>query len=196
MPLESRRPSTSRRSSQAINCAVADRQAPTGIQVEGTVTNQGKGTTMTRPRHIAIVVIAAAITLGAGNTAQASPRVGIGVAISPHVGIGVMIGTPTRPIVMAPPHREVVVRPHRRRFVHLGPPRPAPVIVAPPVMEPVIIPSTPPYGVDTVTVWVRNSNGSQTSVRLTRRGSCYFGPRGECYTSLPTNEQLRVVYGF
>lgn len=72
------------------------------------------------------------------------------------------------------------------------------MIVPAPVARPVIIPSPPAprIEVDSVTVWVMNSNGSRTSVKLTRRGSYYFGPRGECYTSLPTNEQLRVVYGF
>jgi hypothetical protein len=48
----------------------------------------------------------------------------------------------------------------------------------------------------TVTVWITNSNGSTTSVRLTRQGPWYIGPRGEYYAQMPTNEQLRVVYGF
>jgi hypothetical protein len=43
---------------------------------------------------------------------------------------------------------------------------------------------------------VTNSNGSRTSVVLTRNGSWYVGPRGEYYSEIPTNEQLRVVYGF
>jgi len=45
------------------------------------------------------------------------------------------------------------------------------------------------------TVWVTNTNGSQTSVRLTKDGSGYIGPRGERYATKPTEEQLKS-YGF
>ena len=48
----------------------------------------------------------------------------------------------------------------------------------------------------TVTVWITNSNGSQTSVNLRRSGPGFVGPRNEWYPSMPTNEQLRIVYGF
>ena len=47
-----------------------------------------------------------------------------------------------------------------------------------------------------VTVWVTNSNGSQRPVRLRRDGPGYIGPRGERYPSTPSQEQLRMVYGF
>jgi len=47
-----------------------------------------------------------------------------------------------------------------------------------------------------VTVNVTNSNGSITPVRLTKQGVGYVGPRGEYYSSLPTPEQLKPVYGF
>jgi hypothetical protein len=76
-------------------------------------------------------------------------------------------------------------------------PSPRVVVVPPPVVEPVIV--TPPIiePVSTViTVWITNSNGSMTSIQLTREGPWYRGPRGEYYTSIPTNEQLRAVYGF
>jgi hypothetical protein len=49
---------------------------------------------------------------------------------------------------------------------------------------------------DTVTIWITNSNGSQNSVRLRKDGPGYIGPRGERYPSLPTEDQLRSVYGF
>jgi hypothetical protein len=62
-----------------------------------------------------------------------------------------------------------------------------PVIVRPPLIAPEPI---------TITVWITNSNGSMTSIQLTREGSWYRGPRGEYYTSIPTNEQLRIAYGF
>jgi hypothetical protein len=48
----------------------------------------------------------------------------------------------------------------------------------------------------TVTVWITNSNGSQTSVNLRRSGPGFVGPRGEWYPGMPTEEQLRMVYGF
>jgi hypothetical protein len=48
----------------------------------------------------------------------------------------------------------------------------------------------------TVTVWITNSNGSLTSVKLHRSGPGFVGPRGEYYPDMPTKEQLRIVYGF
>lgn len=47
-----------------------------------------------------------------------------------------------------------------------------------------------------VTVWITNSNGSKIPVRLTRSGPNYVGPRGEIYQTMPTEEQLKMVYGF
>lgn len=52
------------------------------------------------------------------------------------------------------------------------------------------------YEYNTVTVWITNSNGSQIPVRLVREGPAYIGPRGERYPSMPTEAQLRQVYGF
>ena len=49
---------------------------------------------------------------------------------------------------------------------------------------------------NTVIINVNNSNGSITPVTLTRQGNIYVGPKGEQYTTLPTEEQLRKVYGF
>ena len=47
-----------------------------------------------------------------------------------------------------------------------------------------------------VTVNVRNSNGSISRVRLRKEGIGYVGTRGEYYDRLPTEDQLRPVYGF
>lgn len=47
-----------------------------------------------------------------------------------------------------------------------------------------------------VPVWITNSNGSKIEVRLTRDGPGFRGPRGEYYTTMPTEEQLKQVYGF
>ncbi len=49
---------------------------------------------------------------------------------------------------------------------------------------------------NTVTVNVTNSNGSVTPVKLKKQGVGYVGPKGEYYDKLPTEEQLRPVYGF
>ncbi len=47
-----------------------------------------------------------------------------------------------------------------------------------------------------VTVNIRNSNGSISQVRLRREGVGYVGTRNEYYDHLPTQEELRPVYGF
>ena len=49
---------------------------------------------------------------------------------------------------------------------------------------------------NTVIINVHNSNGSITPITLTRQGNIYVGPKGEQYTALPTEEQLKTVYGF
>jgi hypothetical protein len=171
--------------------------------------DQGKGTTMTRQRILlAMLVIGVVLSLTAGLRADtkviishAGPRAG--------VGFGAWIGGPiVAPGCHPPVHRHVVVgSPWRHRFVRIGPPvvvRPPFVRVAhPPVVRhvvveppPVVIRTPAPVEESVVTVWITNSNGSRTSVRLTRDGPWYVGPRGEYYTEIPTNEQLRVVYGF
>jgi len=48
----------------------------------------------------------------------------------------------------------------------------------------------------TVMVKVINSNGSVIQVPLRKQGVGYVGPRGEYYGKLPTEDQLRPVYGF
>ena len=126
-----------------------------------------------------------------------------GVVIAPRVGLGVWIGArpdrhvPARPMV-------TITRPWRNRFTRLGPPRPragvghhparrhGTVNCRPGVMH------RPPTVMErgSITVWVTNSNGSRTSVRLSRRGHGYVGPRGEYYHEMPTNRQLRMAYGF
>jgi hypothetical protein len=49
---------------------------------------------------------------------------------------------------------------------------------------------------DSVTVNMTNSNGSISQVRLKKYGVGYIGTRGEYYPKLPTEDQLRPVYGF
>ena len=46
------------------------------------------------------------------------------------------------------------------------------------------------------TDYITNSNGSMIPVRLRKSGPDYIGPKGELYRGLPTEDQLRPVYGF
>jgi len=50
--------------------------------------------------------------------------------------------------------------------------------------------------INTVMVNVTNSNGSVVQVALRKHGVGYVGTRGEYYNTLPTEDQLRPVYGF
>ena len=47
-----------------------------------------------------------------------------------------------------------------------------------------------------VTVNITNSNGSISQVRLKKHGVGYVGTRGEYYSKLPSEDQLRPIYGF
>ena len=47
-----------------------------------------------------------------------------------------------------------------------------------------------------LTIWISNSNGSKTPVKLQRRGAGYVGPKGEYYPARPTHRQLHMIYGF
>jgi len=47
-----------------------------------------------------------------------------------------------------------------------------------------------------VAVNITNSNGSISQVRLRKQGVGYVGTRGEYYDHLPTQKELRPVYGF
>jgi len=49
---------------------------------------------------------------------------------------------------------------------------------------------------NTVTVNITNSNGSVSQVKLRKYGVGYIGTRSEYYSTMPTEDQLRVVYGF
>jgi hypothetical protein len=49
---------------------------------------------------------------------------------------------------------------------------------------------------DYVTVNITNSNSSISQVRLRKHGVGYVGTRGEYYNHLPTEDELRPIYGF
>jgi hypothetical protein len=152
---------------------------------------------MKRHRLIPMMMVAATLAVLVAGAASAKSHTTAKVVISPRVGLGVWIGRDVDR--HGPSHGPIVSpRPWHRRVVPLWTPRPKVIVVSPPVVEPVVVPAVPviePIPV-TITVWVTNSNGSRIAVQLTQEGAWYKGPRGEYYTSMPTNEQLRVVYGF
>ncbi len=47
-----------------------------------------------------------------------------------------------------------------------------------------------------VTVNITNSNGSVSQVILRKQGVGFVGPKGEYYNTMPTEAQLKPVYGF
>lgn len=47
----------------------------------------------------------------------------------------------------------------------------------------------------TVTVEIHNDNGSITPVKLKKKDGSYIGPKGERYDKVPTEEQLKPLYG-
>jgi hypothetical protein len=150
-------------------------------------------------QKIALGIVATVASLSLAPALRADTNIAIsgfgGMIATPHTGVGVWIGQPApAPVYRAAPYREYreYGPPWRHRFVRIGPPV---VIVRPPI--PVVVEPAPPVIEDsTVTVWFTNSNGSKTSVQITRHGGWYVGPRGEYYDQMPTNEQLRAVYGF
>lgn len=156
---------------------------------------------MMRQRSFWMVAAGMAILLVEPTLRADTLRIGAH-AVSNHASIGVWIGAPVPPPLYHPPeHRRVIIpSPWRHRFVRIGPPYREVVVVPAPVVERVVVapalPVVQPCELGTVTVWITNSNGSQTSVTLTRRGDCYIGPRNEWYTNMPTNEQLRLAYSF
>jgi hypothetical protein len=166
---------------------------------------------MTLQRTV-LSIVATVASLSLTPTLKAGTHVslsGFGASIvTPDAGIGFWIGggAPQRHVYHRPIYRDHYYygRPWRHDYLRVGPPvvvvRPPIVVERPPVVveqaPPVVIEQTPPVIQNsTVTVWITNSNGSRTSVQLTRQGRGYLGPRGEYYDQMPTNEQLRVVYG-
>jgi hypothetical protein len=156
------------------------------------------------PQKTSWGVVAVVILLVYTGAARADARFSVGTVIGSHGGIGFWIGSAPRPHHDSPAHRRIVIgRPWSHRVVRIErscrPPvaifrPPVPVVVKP--APPVVVRPVPPVVDTEVIVWIVNSNGSKTSVKLVRRGDWYLGPRGEYYDEMPTNEQLRTVYGF
>ena len=101
--------------------------------------------------------------------------------------------------------KHTIIRPHQRTFLKRQPRPHKVVVVSRPLTRGIAVNLVPTVTITkrevvieptTVTVWITNSNGSQTSVSLRKSGPGFIGPRGEWYHNMPTNEQLRMVYGF
>ncbi len=162
---------------------------------------------MTRQR-ILLAMLATGIVLTLTTGVRADTNFSISY-FGHRSGIGLGVGFGDRivaPEGCPPIHRHVDYGPPWRhhRYARMYPPvvmHPPvvvyqPPVVYPPVVREVVVMPAPVVIDSSITVWVTNSNGSRTSVKLTRDGAWYVGPRGEYYAEIPTNEQLRVVYGF
>ena len=156
---------------------------------------------MPRKKFIQIIIVGVVLLLLVGN-ANGSTTV-----IQKHRS-GILIAKPVghRTRVTHMQRGQVVITsPLFNRFIRVYPSRPEIIVVERPRVRHIVVNLSPAITVarpkcvveqSEVTVWITNSNGSQSSIRLTKSGPGYLGPRGEWYPSMPTNEQLRVVYGF
>lgn len=100
---------------------------------------------------------------------------------------------PVEPVYVYPPRRVVYVEPAP---VYVAP---APVVVTQPttVVEKTVVVQTPaPSPAEVAVVWITNDNGSKTEIKLTRTSEGgYKGPRGEYYATMPSEEDLKILYG-
>lgn len=159
---------------------------------------------MKRHRYITIIVIGAVLAISAGVAEAKSLSLHVGLSIGHGIARPIVSSRCVRPVLrrsgrVGPAARTVVVTSPLRSRIR----RPIAVrrpcvksVFARPARTAVVTTKTVVVDPAVVTVWIRNSNGSQSSVKLTRSGPGYIGPRGEYYSAMPDNEQLRMVYGF
>jgi hypothetical protein len=90
-----------------------------------------------------------------------------------------------RPLIIPPPERPIIIRP------------PHGIIIEPTIIFNPSKTNSEPTKKETVTVWITNDNGSKSAVTLIKDpdGPGYTGPKGEYYSSMPTEDQLKVLYG-
>jgi hypothetical protein len=166
---------------------------------------------MLRQRFIPVVLVGIVLSLFAGDaqggTVVVHSTFRRARSIAHPIGCRVCVRpVHSRSVRVSPHHRKVIVTGHHHnRFVRIWP-RCHNVVVArhPHVRHivanprPTVVVRSHPKVVEhmSIIVWITNSNGSKTSVKLRKSGPGYLGPRGEWYPSMPTNNQLRVVYGF
>jgi len=90
--------------------------------------------------------------------------------------------------------RKVFLEPHYRNSIVVSIPWSRKVVVAPSTGIVVVAPQQIIEPTE-ITVWITNDNGSLTAVTLTRCFPGYIGPLGEYYATMPTEEQLKILYG-
>ena len=90
--------------------------------------------------------------------------------------------------------RKVFLRPYRQNRIAVSLPWLRVIFAAPRTR---VVVATPPKVIEPaeITVWITNDNGSLIAVTLTRRLPGYTGPLGEYYPTMPTEEQLKILYG-
>jgi hypothetical protein len=175
------------------------------IQVENEILHKiidiGKDSAMLRKKFIQIIIVGAIVSLLVGNANGST-------AVIRKCRDSYLIAKPLgHKTCVTHKHRGqiVITSPLFKRFIRIYSPRPKIVVVERPCvrhiavnLSPTITVTRPKCTVEQTeaTVWITNSNGSRTSVKLKKSGPGYLGPRGEWYPNMPTNEQLRMVYGF
>ena len=99
--------------------------------------------------------------------------------------------------------KHIFIHPHQRSFLKRRPHPHKIYVVKRPCRNHIavnLVPTVTPRKIvvepTTIKVWITNSNGSQTSVSLRKSGPGFAGPGDEWYPNMPTQEQLRMVYGF
>ena len=123
------------------------------------------------------------------------------------ISLGHRIARPIMPKVChrPVPKKHIFIHPHQRSFLKRRPHPHKIHVVTRPLRRQIAVNLVPTITVrareiavehTTVTVWITNSNGSQTSVSLRRSGPGFVGPRGEYYHNMPTEKHLRIIYGF
>jgi len=113
------------------------------------------------------------------------PIIGRSSICSPHISSRIHTYSHSYPYH----HKSIIYRhPYYSRYSSICTPRHNIVITVPPVVHRPA-PVVKVVESNTITVWFTNTNGSKSSVALT-------SPRSEYYKTMPTDEQLRMVYGF
>ncbi|HBG26005.1 MAG: hypothetical protein A2Y10_03955 [Planctomycetes bacterium GWF2_41_51] len=137
-----------------------------------------------------ILILFAGFILSTTNNAFADRRHGGGHYRGHHRyggrgGHVIIVPPRIRPVIVYPPRRRVIIAP----TIVFGSPSPV-------VVEREVIVHTPAPQPQTIIVWITNDNGSKTEIRL-RPGldGGYIGPRGEYYSTMPSEDQLKILYG-
>lgn len=163
-------------------------------------TNQGKGNTMFSRKIILISIVGTVLLACFGQALGGTFILRSSTSFGHRIARPIMPGVYRRPFYK----KHVFHHIHHRTFLKRRPHHHNVVIRRPSTrriainLVPTVTVTRPEIVVEptTVTVWITNSNGSRTSVNLRRSGPGFIGPRNEWYPNMPTENQLRIVYGF